>query len=207
TSQKVHPQPMKEAMNQNPEVVETLVSKIFTNISTLKSTYIQLQGAHTPYDPDKIHTADKFVINSCLAAEIQEQQSLLKRYEVMVNKFQSEIHNKDLEIHQLEKQIEDAKDGNGFFPVDLTPNLFTTSMEADAKAIHDFSKPLINMMKAVGWYLNVVANSIKPNDKPASRELVQSPDNIKHPALDSFRSQFARVVQTIPNKNIITTEI
>ncbi|KAL5055385.1 hypothetical protein RYX36_036067 [Vicia faba] len=97
-------------MNQNPEAVETLVSKIFTNISTLKSAYIQLQAAHTPYAPDKIHTADKLVISelknlyepknfyrennpkrvcvspqdSRLAAEIQEQQSLLKTYEVMV---------------------------------------------------------------------------------------------------------------------------
>ncbi|MCH91525.1 hypothetical protein A2U01_0012452, partial [Trifolium medium] len=194
-SQKVHPQPMEEAMNQNPEAVETLVSKIFTNISSLKSAYIQLQSAHTPYDPDKIHTADKLVISelknlselkhfyrennpkpvcvspqdSRLAAEIQEQQSLLKTYEVMVKKFQSEIQNKDSEIHQLEKQIEEAsqkrakleknlklrglstkesEDGNGFFPIDLTPDLFTSSVEAAAKAIHDFSKPLINMMKA-----------------------------------------------------------
>ncbi|KAL5055384.1 hypothetical protein RYX36_036066 [Vicia faba] len=50
-------------MNQNPGAVETLVSKIFTNISTLRSAYIQLQAAHTPYDPDKIHTADKLVIS------------------------------------------------------------------------------------------------------------------------------------------------
>nr|AFK42376.1 unknown [Lotus japonicus] len=62
-SQKVHPQPMEEAMNQNPEAIETLISKVFTNISSLKSAYIQLQTAHTPYDPDKIHTADKLVIS------------------------------------------------------------------------------------------------------------------------------------------------
>ncbi|XP_045828419.1 protein GRAVITROPIC IN THE LIGHT 1 [Trifolium pratense] len=215
-SQKVHPQPMEEAMNQNPEAVETLVSKIFTNISSLKSAYIQLQSAHTPYDPDKIHTADKLVISelknlselkhfyrennpkpvcvspqdSRLAAEIQEQQSLLKTYEVMVKKFQSEIQNKDLEIHQLEKQIEEAsqkrakleknlklrglstkesEDGNGFFPIDLTPDLFTSSVEAAAKAIHDFSKPLINMMKAAGWDLDAAANSIEPNVVYAKR--------------------------------------
>jgi hypothetical protein len=215
-SQKVHPQPMEEAMNQNPEAVETLVSKIFTNISSLKSAYIQLQSAHTPYDPDKIHTADKLVISelknlselkhfyrennpkpvcvspqdSRLAAEIQEQQSLLKTYEVMVKKFQSEIQNKDSEIHQLEKQIEEAsqkrakleknlklrglstkesEDGNGFFPIDLTPDLFTFSVEAAAKAIHDFSKPLINMMKAAGWDLDAAANSIEPNVVYAKR--------------------------------------
>ena len=121
-SQKVHPQPMEDSANQNPEALESLISKIFTNISSLKSAYIQLQSAHTPYDPDKIQAADKVVISelknlsklkhfyrennpkpicvspqdSRLAAEIQEQQSLLKTYEVMVKKFQSEIQNKEL---------------------------------------------------------------------------------------------------------------
>ncbi len=170
-SQKVHPQPMEEAMNQNPGAVEALISKIFTNISSLKAAYIQLQAAHTPYDPEKIQDADKQVISelknlselkhfyrennpksvcaspqdSRLAAEIQEQQSLLKTYEVMVKKFQSEIQNKNSEIHQLQQQIEESSqrrgkleknlklrglstkesesstDENGFFPVDLTP--------------------------------------------------------------------------------------
>ncbi|KAF7825373.1 protein GRAVITROPIC IN THE LIGHT 1 [Senna tora] len=215
-NQKVHPQPMEEAMNQNPDAMETIISRIFTNISSLKSAYIQLQSAHTPYDPDKIQTTDKMVISelknlselkhfyrenypkpvcvspqdSRLAAEIQEQQSLLKTYEVMVKKFQSEIQNKDSEIHQLQQQIEEAsqkrtkleknlklrglstkesEDENGFFPVDLTPDLFTSAVEAASKAIHDFSKPLINMMKAAGWDLDAAANSIEPNVVYAKR--------------------------------------
>lgn len=218
-SQKVHPQPMEEAANQNPEAVEALVSKIFTNISSLKSAYIQLQAAHTPYDPDKIQAADKLVISelkhlselkhfyrennpkpaytspqdSRLAAEIQEQQSLLKTYEVMVKKFQSEIHNKDSEIHQLQQHIQEAtqkrakleknlklrglsskgSDGsaeeNGFFSTELTPDLFKSAVEAASKAIHDFSKPLINMMKAAGWDLDAAANSIEPNIVYAKR--------------------------------------
>ncbi|CAN1308061.1 Protein GRAVITROPIC IN THE LIGHT 1 [Linum perenne] len=114
---------MEESMHQNPDALETLISRIFQNISSLKSAYIQLQAAHTPYDPDKIQAADKLVISelknlselkhyyrennprpvsvspqdSRLAAEIQEQQSLLKTYE-----------NKDSEIHQMQQQIEEA---------------------------------------------------------------------------------------------------
>ncbi|CAN1308063.1 Protein GRAVITROPIC IN THE LIGHT 1 [Linum perenne] len=212
-TQKVHPQPMEESMHQNPDALETLISRIFQNISSLKSAYIQLQAAHTPYDPDKIQAADKLVISelknlselkhyyrennprpvsvspqdSRLAAEIQEQQSLLKTYEVMVKKFQSEIHNKDSEIHQMQQQIEEANqkrskleknlklrglstkgsegsaEENGFFHVDLTPELFTSAVEAAYKAIHDFSKPLINMMKAAGWDLDAAAGSIEPS--------------------------------------------
>ncbi|XP_027106475.1 protein GRAVITROPIC IN THE LIGHT 1 [Coffea arabica] len=218
-SQKVHPQPMEEAINQNPEALEALISRIFTNISSLKSAYIQLQTAHTPYDPDKIQAADKLVISelknlselkhfyrehnpkpvcvspqdSRLAAEIQEQQSLLKTYEVMVKKFQSEIQNKDSEINQLQQQIQEANqkrvkleknlklrglsakesegsgDENGVFSMDLTPDLIKSAVEAAYKAIHDFSKPLINMMKAAGWDLDAAANSIEPDVVYAKR--------------------------------------
>ncbi|CAI9781594.1 unnamed protein product [Fraxinus pennsylvanica] len=218
-SQKVHPQPMEEAANQNPEAMEALVSKIFTNISSLKSAYIQLQSAHTPYDPDKIQAADKLVISelknlselkhfyrehnpkpvcvspqdSRLAAEIQEQQSLLKTYEVMVKKFQSEIQNKDSEVLQLHQKIQEAsqkrvkleknlklrgmstkefKDGvdeDGIFSLDLSPDLFKSAVEAAYKSIHDFSKPLINMMKAAGWDLDAAANSIEPDIVYAKR--------------------------------------
>ena len=218
-SQKVHPQPMEEATNQTPEAMEALISKIFMNISSRKSAYIQLQAAHTPYEPDKIQAADKLVISelknlselkhfyreknpkpicvspqdSRLAAEIQEQQNLLKTYEVMVKKFQSEIQNKDSEILQLQQQIQEANqkrvkleknlklrglstkesegsvEENGFFPVDLTPDLFISVVEAAFKAIHDFSKPLINMMKAAGWDLDAAANSIEPNVVYAKR--------------------------------------
>ncbi|KAM7276866.1 hypothetical protein ACFE04_018732 [Oxalis oulophora] len=213
-SQKVHPQPMVEPINQNPQAMEAFISKTFDKISSLKSAYVRLQAAHTPYEPEKIQAADKHVISelktlselkhfyreknpkpvcvsprdSRLAAEIQEQQSLLKTYEVMVKKFQSEIQNKDSEIHQLQKQIEEANqkkvkleknlklrglsasgNENGYFPVDLTSDLFTAAIEAAFKAIHDFSKPLINMMKAAGWDLDAAANSIEPNVLYAKR--------------------------------------
>lgn len=206
-------------MSQNPEALEALISKLFINISSLKSAYIQLQAAHTPYDPEKIQAADKLVItelktlselkhfyrennpktvsvspqDSRLAAEIQEQQSLLKTYEVMVKKFQSEIQNKDSEIHQLQQQIQEASqkrakleknlkfrglsakgsegsvEDTGFFAVDLNPDLFTSAVDGAFKAIHDFSKPLINMMKAAGWDLDAAADSIEPNVAYAKR--------------------------------------
>ncbi|KAJ0258597.1 Myosin-4 protein [Hirschfeldia incana] len=220
-NQKVHPQPMEQqqSINQNPEAMEALISNLFGNISSLKSAYIQLQSAHTPYDPDKIQEADKVVISelknlselkhlyrennpkpvcvspqdSRLAAEIQEQQSLLKTYEVMVKKFQSEIQNKDSEITQMLEKIEEANqrrlkleknlklrgmssnesgggggDGTMEFP-DLNFELFMSTYEAASKAVHDFSKPMINMMKAAGWDLDSAAESIEPGVAYAKR--------------------------------------
>lgn len=244
-SQKVHPQPMEEATNQKPEAVDALISKIFTNISSLKSAYIELQSAHTPYDPDKIQTADKLVISelktlselkhfyrehnpkpvcvspqdSRLAAEIQEQQSLLKTYEVMVKKFQSEIQNKDSEILQLQQQIQEAnqkrvkmeknlklrglsaKESEGtssenrFFSVDLTPDLFRSAVEAAYRAIHDFSKPVINMMKAAGWDLDAAANSIESDVVYAKRahKKYAFESNICHRMFSGFQEEFFSV--------------
>ncbi|KAH7686997.1 Myosin rod fragments domain-containing protein [Dioscorea alata] len=211
-NQKVYPQPVEESMNQKKDSIEALILQIFNNISSLKTAYIQLQDAHTPYDPEKIQAADKLVIqelmklselkhsyresnpkpassspqDSRLATEIQEQQNLLKTYEVMVKKFQTQIQTKDSEIVELQQQIqessqrklklekklkqrgllnkeqEDSEEENNFFSIELTPNLFCSAVDAAYKSIHDFSKPLINMMKAAGWDLDAAANSIEP---------------------------------------------
>ncbi|KAK9669080.1 hypothetical protein RND81_13G107700 [Saponaria officinalis] len=148
--------------------------------------------------PDKIQAADKQVISELkrlfeIAAEIQEQQSLLKTCQVMVKKFQSEIQNKDSEINKLQQMIEEAsqkreklkknlklrglsiKEPNisgeqkGFFSIDLTTYLIISAVEASYKAIHDFSKPLINMMIVAKWDLNAAADSIEPSFVYAKR--------------------------------------
>ncbi|XP_047091389.1 protein GRAVITROPIC IN THE LIGHT 1-like [Lolium rigidum] len=212
-SQKVYPQPIDENMNQNMDSMDSMIGRIFNNISSLKAAYIQLQEAHTPYDPDKIQTADKRVIDeltrlselkhtyreknpkpiaaspqdSRLLSEIQEQQNLLKTYEVMVKKFQSQIQNRDTEITHLQQQIDEAKhrksklekklkqrgllnkeseesdEEENYFSIELTPSLFTSAADNSYQSIHDFSKPLINMMKAAGWDLDAAANAIEPD--------------------------------------------
>lgn len=210
-NQRVYPQPIEETTNLNKEPMDAMVLKIFNNISSLKAAYIQLQEAHTPYDPDKIQAADKLVIeeltklselkhtyreqkpkltsslpqDSRLIAEIQEQQSLLKTYEVMVKKFQSQIQNRETEILQLQKQIQDSQqrkvklekklkqrgllsidpedESENFFSIELTSSLFASAVETAYKSIHDFSKPLINMMKAAGWDLDAAASAIEPS--------------------------------------------
>ncbi|VAI45485.1 unnamed protein product [Triticum turgidum subsp. durum] len=191
----------------------SMIGRIFNNISSLKAAYIQLQEAHTPYDPDKIQTADKLVIDeltslselkhtyrernpkpvaaspqdSRLLSEIQEQQNLLKTYEVMVKKFQSQIQNRDTEIIHLQQQTDEAKhrktklekklkqrgllnkeseesdEEESYFSVELTPSLFTSTADNAYQSIHEFSKPLINMMKAAGWDLDAAANAIEPD--------------------------------------------
>ncbi|XP_010671933.1 uncharacterized protein LOC104888607 [Beta vulgaris subsp. vulgaris] len=105
----------------------------------------------------------------------------------MVKKVPVRNSEQDSEINQLQHQIEEATqkrdkleknlklrglstrdlevygEQKRFFPVDLAPDLFISVVEAVYKAIHDFSKPLINMMKAAGWDLHAAAHSIEPS--------------------------------------------
>lgn len=120
--QKVYPQPPKEKEKEKEKVKEkvkengkentqkietheTLILKLFSNISALKATYVQLHVSHTPYDLEKIQNVDWLVIielkniselkhsyrekekplqdsgqDTHLLDEIQEQQSMLKMY-------------------------------------------------------------------------------------------------------------------------------
>ena len=199
---KVHPQPMEDSKNLNQSNPDLLISKIFSNVATLKSAYIQLQSGHMPYDPDKIQTADKLVVeelmrlselkhlyrenypkpsassplDSRILAEIQEQQSLLKTYEVMVKKFQSRIQNRDSEITQLQRLINEANQKKSKLEkklkqrgiivkepeISLNHDLFIDAVKITYQSIHDFSKPMINMMKAAGWDLDAAADTIEP---------------------------------------------
>ncbi|WOL19135.1 hypothetical protein Cni_G27932 [Canna indica] len=123
------------AMNQNKfESIEVFISDLFKNISSLEAAYVQLQHAHTPYNPEEICYADKLVVaelvelsqlehkyqqtnprpniasphDSCLLAEIQQQQNLLMTYQVMVKKFQSQIQIREGEIWHLQQQVQES---------------------------------------------------------------------------------------------------
>jgi hypothetical protein len=248
-NQRVHPQPIDESMNQNGNSMDTMIGRIFNNISSLKSAYIQLQEAHTPYDPDKIQEADKFVIeeltklselkhayrekhpkpvaaspqDSRLLSEIQEQQNLLKTYEVMVKKFQSQIQTRDTEITHLQQQIDEAKlrksklekklkqrgllnkeseesdEEENYFSIELTPSLFASSVDSAYQSIHDFSKPLINMMKAAGWDLDGAAmrlNLVWFTQEGLTRSLLLNPMFAKECSVGSKKRAFLSRILT-----------
>lgn len=239
-SQKVYPQPSDEK-NPKSEALETLISKLFANISALKAAYVELQAAHMPYDPEKIQKADMAVIgelknlselkhsyrekekpptcsdeDSHLLAEIQEQQSMLKTYEVMVKKFQAQIQSRDLELEKLREELREAtekkgklektlrqksfKDAVGYVSnesLTLTPQFFISTVQAAAKAAHDFTKLIINMMKTAEWDLDAAANSIEPGILYAKRAH-------KKYAFESYVCQ--RMFSGFENENFYVTD-
>lgn len=113
------------------QVMETLITNMFSTISTLKSAYMQLQSAHVPYDPDKLQVADKAVIAELKrlselkhsykervaiisSGEVQEDSEappeakegvILKSYEGIISNFHSEIQKKNALVENLKDML------------------------------------------------------------------------------------------------------
>lgn len=117
------------------QVMGTLISNLFSTISTLKSAYVELQSAHVPYDPEKLQVADKAVIAELkrlselkhsynerlaiiLSGQVGEKSQdfteveandkegvILKGYEGIISNFHSEIQKKSALAENLKDML------------------------------------------------------------------------------------------------------
>ncbi|KAH7860414.1 hypothetical protein Vadar_013143 [Vaccinium darrowii] len=182
---------------------EAFLSKLFAIVSTVKAAYSQLQFAQSPYDADGIQAADQMVVSELknlselkqcylkkqfeesfpektqLLAEIQEQKSLIKTYEVFGKKLDSELKLKHSEIIFLREKLEEANKENkliekrlnssGLMPVadnlhlsGLSPNHFISFLCQTTKSIQNFVRLMINEMELAGWDLDAAVRAIEP---------------------------------------------
>uniref|UniRef100_A0A5B6YN13 Uncharacterized protein n=1 Tax=Davidia involucrata TaxID=16924 RepID=A0A5B6YN13_DAVIN len=179
---------------------EAFLAKLFANISSVKAAYAQMQFAQSPYDADGIQSADLVVVSELknlselkqcylkkqldesspettqLLAEIQEQKSLLKTYEIMGKKLDSQLKLKDSEITFLRQKLEEDNRENkslekrlnssglldNLHLSGLIPNHFNTVLRQTIKSIRSFVRLMISEMESAGWDLDVAASSIKP---------------------------------------------
>lgn len=184
--------------NLNSEAMEAMVSNLFSNISAFKAAYVQLQTAHTPLDVHNIQAADRAVIaqlqklselkrcykNGCkeappdthLQAQVHERQCMLRTYEMMLNRLESEIEMKDTEVDMIREQIKKTKETNARLEkklqepeMVLNTQMFVKSVQEASKEVHGFAKILINQMKSAEWDLDSAANSIHPDIRYAKR--------------------------------------
>ncbi|XP_028114509.1 protein GRAVITROPIC IN THE LIGHT 1-like isoform X1 [Camellia sinensis] len=183
--------------------VEAFLAKLFASISTVKAAYAQLQFAQSPYDAGGIQAADQVVVSELknlselkqcylkkqldesspekthLLADLQEQKSLLKTYEIMGKKLDSQLKLKNSEITFLQEKLEEANRENkllekrlnssGLIPVPdnlhlsgLSPNHFIVVLQQTTKSIRNFVRLMINEMELAGWDLDAAANTIEP---------------------------------------------
>ncbi|GLT72419.1 hypothetical protein SLA2020_443560 [Shorea laevis] len=192
--------------------LEALVAKLFATISAVKAAYAQLQYAQSPYDADGIQAADKLIVSelktlselkqcflkklddptpehTILLAEIQEQKSLLKTFEIMGKKLESQLKLKDSEAIFLKEKLEEAHKQNrllekrqsqsGQLSVlenlhisGLNPSHFNTLLQYTVRSMQSFVRLMIDEIKSADWDTDAAASSIeqdvvyrKPDDK------------------------------------------
>ncbi|GAB4831462.1 hypothetical protein Ancab_005479 [Ancistrocladus abbreviatus] len=183
---------------------ETLIAKIFASLSSIKAAYAELQTAQFPYNSGGIEVADQAIVHELsmlselkqkylskaldlpplhvtrLLAEIQEQQSNIKTYEITVKQMESKIDQKDSEISSLKKRLEDAIQTNkslekklnfsGSLPIlgnipisELNHCHFTRVLHYAVKSLRHFVKQLVGEMEAKNWDSDSAAKAVEPN--------------------------------------------
>ncbi|CAK9151724.1 unnamed protein product [Ilex paraguariensis] len=182
---------------------EAFLAKLFASISAAKAAYAQLQFAQSPYDVDGIQSADQMVVlelknlselkhsylkkqfsesspeTTHILAELQEQKSLLKTYEIMGKKLDSQLKLKESEITFLREKLDEANKENKLLEkrlnssgsLSVLDNLhlsalssshFTTVLRQAVKSIRSFVRLMISEMESAGWDLDAAAASIEP---------------------------------------------
>lgn len=115
---------------------------------------------------------------------MQENQSLLRTFDMVINRLQSEIDCDDAEAAVLRQQLEAVEDVNARYSkrlddidsasssssgVLLSVSLFDSVLQDACRAAHSFTKILIDLMKSSGWNLDSAANSVHPGIDYAKR--------------------------------------
>ncbi|GAB2278030.1 hypothetical protein Dimus_012729 [Dionaea muscipula] len=121
----------------NVASLEAVLAQLFASVSCIKAAYAELQLAQFPYDADGIQASDQLVVDElkllselkqcylkkqyldCCSpgkkttllalAEIKEQKSVAKGYEIMGKKLESELRLKESEITFLAEKLEESK--------------------------------------------------------------------------------------------------
>ncbi|XP_076955227.1 protein GRAVITROPIC IN THE LIGHT 1-like [Bidens hawaiensis] len=198
---------------RNKAAMEAFVAKLFATISALKAAYAELQAAQFPYNGDVVQCADQGVVDelktiselkrsflkrqidsspphvTLLLAEFQEQQSLMKMYEITMNKMEREIKSKDYEISSLQKQLTEINSVNKSietrlssgqcFPLfdhvnvsDITPTNFVDVLHYTLRSVRNFVKLLVRDMINAHWDIDAAVKAIDPTitfPKPSYR--------------------------------------
>lgn len=198
----------EEAMEEmkNRASMEAFVAKLFASVSALKAAYAELQMAQFPYSDELMKVADQGVVDQLKAiselkrrflknqidsspphvtymlAEIQEQQSLMKTYEITMKKMQSEIDNREAKASSLREEMKEIVRSNklmekkmnesGSFSVfdslkfsDLNLKDFVLVLHYALRSVRNFVKHLVREMESANWDIEAAVDSIQPGIK------------------------------------------
>ncbi|KAJ3676352.1 hypothetical protein LUZ60_003764 [Juncus effusus] len=189
---------------QKLETLQCLIANLFSSVSAIKASYAEIQLAENPFDPDTIQRSDRLVVSelkrlselkqaflknqleteriSPLTAHLREQQSLVKTYEIMARKVESEFQMKDAKIWDLKSQLEELERQNrglesriypgtqirnlssldGLHLSGLNPTHFLTVLRCTVKSVRSFVKMMVKEMVSANWDLDLAAKAVHP---------------------------------------------
>ncbi|KAK7400186.1 hypothetical protein VNO78_11386 [Psophocarpus tetragonolobus] len=189
--------------SKNRAVMEALIARLFAGVTTIKAAYAQLQMAQHPYNNDSIQAADQAVVDELRAiselkrrfmkkdldlspqvtimlAEIQEQQSLMKTYEITIKRLEAELDFKASNISSLTKHLHDCLSFNkslekklnssgslslfdNLSHSSLSPSHFVHFLHHTLRSVRSFSKLMMAEMESAHWDLEAAVKFIHPN--------------------------------------------
>ncbi|KAL2931010.1 Protein GRAVITROPIC IN THE LIGHT 1 [Bienertia sinuspersici] len=195
----------QEQISKNKAAKEALLAKLFASLSSIKAAYAELQSAQFPYNNDAIQSADEALVSELtvlselkqkyfnksldlppphvtqLLAEIQEQQSNIKTYEITMKQMEWKMEQKDSEMASLRKKLEETTKINkslekrlnssgALFPLgnqisinDLNQCQFFRVLHFSIRSLRHFVKQVVREMEAKNWDMDLAAKAIEPN--------------------------------------------
>ncbi|XWS10858.1 hypothetical protein CRYUN_Cryun38cG0034000 [Craigia yunnanensis] len=174
--------------------IQALIAKIFATLSAIKAGYAQLQHAQSPYDAEGIQAADQLIVsdlkklpelkqcflkkqydpspeNAMILAEIQEQKSLSKTFEIMGKKLESQLRLKESEIIFLQEKLDESNKQNRLLEKRLNQSVSSIERgvvywKADDKCFAFESFICREMFKAFHHpYFSLLGNSVPEGKK------------------------------------------
>ncbi|KAE8702302.1 hypothetical protein F3Y22_tig00110483pilonHSYRG00111 [Hibiscus syriacus] len=183
------------------DALEALTAKIFATVSAIKAEYAHLQYAQSPYDAEGIQAADRSIVSdlkklselkqcflkkqydpspehAIFLADLQEHKCLLKTFEIMGKKLESQLKLKESEIIFLREKLDESNKQNRLlekrlnqigqlFVLDnlnlssLNPSHFITILGQTVKSVRNFVRLIIDEMKLADWDIDAAASSIQ----------------------------------------------
>ncbi|KAI4332504.1 hypothetical protein L6164_017408 [Bauhinia variegata] len=202
----------EDSKARNRAVMEALVARLFAGVTSIKAAYAELQMAQHPYNNEAIQAADQAVVDELRAiselkrsflkkeldlspqvtimlAEIQEQQSLMKTYEITIKRLEAEVDHKDSDISNLKKHLQECisfnksleKKLNSSGSLSILDNLrisvlnpthFVQFLHYSLRSIRSFVKLMTREMENAHWDLEAATKFIHPDAifaKPSHR--------------------------------------
>lgn len=181
------------------------MAKLFAGVTSIKAAYAEMQLAQHPYNSDAIQAADQAVVEelrtlselkrkflkkdldlspqvTIMLAEIQEQQSMMRTYEITIKKLEAESEARNSGISSLRKQLEEIwgfnksleKRLNASGPLSmfdhiqfraLNPTHFVQFRHSVLRSVKSFVKLMLREMELAQWDLDAAAKVIEPGTR------------------------------------------